>query len=1176
MRLKHIKLAGFKSFVDATTVALPSNLVAVVGPNGCGKSNIIDAVRWVMGESSAKQLRGESMADVIFNGSSARLPVGKAAIELQFDNSDGSLGGQYAQYSEIAIRREVTRDGQSNYYLNNTRCRRRDITDIFLGTGLGPRSYAIIEQGMINRLIDAKPEELRVYIEEAAGISKYKERRRETELRIQHTRDNLLRLNDLRDELGRQLEQLQKQSESARKYQDYKQQEKLLQLQLHALRWQHLQQQLIGETQVLTQLETQLESLVAEQRAHEIQWLNIREQYSTANTHVDTVQADYYRLGAEIARLEQSVQHQQERRQQLIADQHEAVLALRQAELAQQRDQEVLEQVTKDLDILSPSLTQYLQQVEQLKAQVITAEQLARELQNQTDNVNQQNAQATQQASAEQARIQQLEQRLQQTEQQVQRLTSELQTIDSSLLQQAIQQLTAEQEHINNQLVQSQTTLTELNRQLLQQREHVSQTQQQQQTCRGELQQLQGKQSALLALQKTALGKTNKPTEAWLAQQQLTDALRLAQKIQVAPGWERAVEAILSDNLEAVCVDDLVTYSQALHDLKETDLTLIAKQASVNPNNIITNPHISAATLLSKVSFNEHELPITWLTGIYITETLAEALAMLPYLANHESVVTKAGEWLGSHWIKVLHAKDEHAGVLQRERDLIELNQKIEALQQQLATVQTTLQDSQTALQQIESQRDQQQQIVNRSTTELAQLTAQWQVKQGQLDQLQKRQQHINHDLTRLQTEHEQYQVSLTESRHLWQQALQQAEQQANARINLLQQRDTAYAELDSLRQQWREQENQTQQLKIQQQSLINQRDNSQQNLTRVQTELEKLTQRREQLAKNLQEVEEPIGGMQSNLENHLQQRLQVEQQLNTARQQLQVLDTQQRELETQRQSLEQRQTAVRDQLEQVRLQAQTLRVRGDDITQQVAETGEDINVICTQLPTDANLTEWETQLTRLLNRIERLGPINLMAISEYQTQSERKTYLDAQDTDLRTALDTLEQAIRTIDKETRVRFQETFDQVNVHFQQLFPQVFGGGRASLELTGDDLLDTGVSVMAQPPGKRNSTIHLLSGGEKALTAVALVFAIFQLNPAPFCMLDEVDAPLDDANVGRFCELVKQLSKQIQFIFITHNKLAMEMADQLTGVTMQEPGVSRLVAVDVDTALALAEA
>lgn len=1169
MRLTNIKLAGFKSFVDPTNVALPGNLVAVVGPNGCGKSNIIDAVRWVMGESSAKQLRGESMADVIFNGSSTRQPVGKAAIELQFDNSDGSLGGQYAQYAEIAIRREVTRDGQSNYYLNGARCRRRDITDIFLGTGLGPRSYAIIEQGMINRLVDAKPDELRIYIEEAAGISKYKERRRETELRMQHTRDNLLRLNDLRDELGRQLEQLQRQSETAKKYQELKQQERELQLQLQALRWQSLQHQLTEQETQLTQQEVQLEALLAEQRALETLWLQGREQHTIANTQVDTVQAEYYKLGAEIARLEQSLQHQQERRQQLDIDLQEATQAWQFAQQSLQTDTLALATIATDLAALQPQLSQQQADVATTQTLLTAAEQNTQQLQTQTEEINQQSANYTQQASAEQARIQQLEQRLQQTEQHRQRLESELTTLQPQDLEQTIAELITKEQQLKSQLVQTQTALTETVEQIRQQREHNQQTQNQAQQQRGELQQLQGRQSGLLALQQTALGKTKTPTQQWLMQQQLEQAPRLAQQLNVTPGWERAVEVVLADALEAVCVDDLQPLSQTIDHLQDANLSLFTGKAVAN-----TAHTLNSATLLSKIASPWQQ--ISWLAGIYAVENLTEALQLLPQLASHESVITCAGEWLGPDWLKVRQGKDEHTGILQRERELSELEQQIQQCVQQLDEIQLQVKQGQQQLQQLENTREQQQQAVNQLTSETTQFTAQLQVKQHQLDQLRTRQQQINTELTQLHAQQVQHQQALIESRQQWQLALQHTEQQASVRSSLLQQRDAARAELEQLRQQLRQQETALQQTQLRQQTLQTQHTGMQQNISRLQTDLEKLAQRQQQLQQTLTEVIAPLANMQQQLDQQLQQRLQVEQNLTAARQQLQALEAQQRDLEQQRQQFEQQHNQLRDQLEQQRIQAQTLRVRRDDLQQQVAATGEDIASVCLILPAEAEEAIWDEQVSRLKNRIERLGPINLMAISEYQTQAERKTYLDAQDLDLRTALETLEQAIRTIDQETRARFQETFDQVNAHFQQLFPRVFGGGRAVLELLGEDLLDTGVSIMAQPPGKRNSTIHLLSGGEKALTAVALVFAIFQLNPAPFCMLDEVDAPLDDANVGRYCELVKELSKQIQFIFITHNKLAMEMAEQLTGVTMKEPGVSRLVAVDIDAALAMADA
>lgn len=1169
MRLNSIKLAGFKSFVDPTTIPLPGSLIAVVGPNGCGKSNVIDAVRWVMGESSAKQLRGESSTDVIFNGSSSRKPVGLASVELIFDNSDGTLGGEYASYAEIAIRRQVSREGSSNYFLNNSRCRRKDITDIFLGTGLGPRSYSIIEQGTISRLIEAKPEELRVYLEEAAGISKYKERRRETETRIHHTKDNLTRLNDIREELGKQLNHLQRQAAAAERYKVLKQEERLLKAQLYALRWQQINNQRTAQDQLIKELEVQLEAQIAEQRGLEAKIESLRAAQIEASDQFNAVQTRFYKLGADISRLEQTLQYNRERKQQLQNDLTQAEQMWQETQQHLAEDKHTVADLTAEQLTIEPEVALANELAEQSTAGLADAEQQVRDWQAQWDDFNQAAAQATQRAQVEQTRIQHLEQQIQNVQARLTRLQQETAALNDGEQQSDMQTLHEQLEESTLQQEVIEENLTRLLEQLTQQRDQNQQLAQQLDAARGQLQSQRGRHASLEALQQAALGQRKGNVLDWLQQHQLEKHPRLAQELRVAEGWERAAETVLGEYLEAVCAPGLAGVSEFLANLQQGTLILVDTQAQ--PSQAASN---TLPLLAQKVQADWSLASL--LAGVYVAQTLPEALTVAKTLAANESVITRDGIWLGNGWIRITRDTDEHTGVLQRERELAELAAAIELAASKSEDLQLAVQDGRQRLQEFENQRDREQRQLSDRRAAQANLKAQLQVKQGKVEQLRLRVSQIEQEMLEGQQSQDKAQQELLAVRNTWQEAMQLMEQHADQRVQLLSARDNYTAQLQSIRQQAQVQKDKAHQLVLRLQTITTQLQAISQNHFRLEKQLENLHERRRSINQALEEAQTPSADIALELEGVLQERSKVEMELASARQQLDTLEYQLRQSEQQRSQIEQMVTQIRGRLEQHRLELQTLQVRRDTLQEQIAEAQFVLETLLQEMPPEATELSWQENLEKVTAKIERLGAVNLAAIDEYTVQAERKTYLDAQNEDLVQALTTLEDAIRKIDKETRDRFKETFEKVNASFQELFPRVFGGGRAYLEMTGEDLLSTGVGVMAQPPGKRNSTIHLLSGGEKAMTAVALVFAIFQLNPAPFCMLDEVDAPLDDANVGRFCALVKEMSEKVQFIFITHNKVTMELATCLSGVTMSEPGVSRLVAVDVEAALALAAA
>uniref|UniRef100_A0A7C1XE94 Chromosome partition protein Smc n=1 Tax=Pseudomonas graminis TaxID=158627 RepID=A0A7C1XE94_9PSED len=1161
MRLKCIRLAGFKSFVDPTTVNFPSNMAAVVGPNGCGKSNIIDAVRWVMGESSAKNLRGESMTDVIFNGSTSRKPVSQASIELVFDNSDGTLVGEYASYAEISIRRKVTRDSQNSYYLNGTKCRRRDITDIFLGTGLGPRSYSIIEQGMISKLIEAKPEDLRNFIEEAAGISKYKERRRDTENRIRRTHENLARLTDLRDELGRQLERLQRQAQAAEKYQEYKAEERQLKAQLSALRWQALNEQVAQRESVIGNQEVGFESLVADQRSADAAIERLRDGHHELSERFNLVQGRFYSVGGDIARVEQSIQHGQQRLRQLQDDLREAERARLETESHLGHDRTLLATLGEELEMLEPEQEITLAAAEESAAALEDAETAMHGWQEQWDAFNLTSAEPRRQAEVQQSRIQQLETSLERLAERQRRLGEERQLLaadpeDAAILElsedlaareMAFEELTAEEEQLIERLEQLRVDL--------------QQATQAQQQAQGDLQRLNGRLASLEALQQAALDPGTGTAE-WLRDHQLSERPRLAEGLRVEAGWEMAVETVLGADLNAVLVDDFAGLDLA--GFSQGDLRLVSPGADVTR---------IPGSLLDKV---DTQVDLThWLGQVKPVETLDDALALRGQLGAGESLISRDGYWVGRDFLRVRRASEAESGVLARGQELQRLEAEREEREATLAALDEQLL---TQREQQRTQEDNREQLRRRLQDEARQqseLKAQLSAAKAKVEQLTLRRTRLDEELTELAEQRAMEQETLGESRLQLQDALDSMALDTEQRELLLAQRDSLRERLDRVRQEARQHKDHANQLAVRLGSLRAQHDSTRQALERLEMQSERLTEKREQLSLNLEEGAAPLEELRMKLEELLEKRMVVDEEMRTAKNALEDADRELREAEKRRTQAEQQSQLLRGQLEQQRLEWQSLTVRRKALQEQLHEDGYDLDGVLATLTADANEKAAEEELERIAARIQRLGAINLAAIDEYQQQSERKRYLDAQDADLVEALDTLENVIRKIDKETRNRFKETFDQINGGIQALFPKVFGGGSAYLELTGEDLLDTGVTIMARPPGKKNSTIHLLSGGEKALTALALVFAIFKLNPAPFCMLDEVDAPLDDANVGRYARLVKEMSQTVQFIYITHNKIAMEMADQLMGVTMHEPGCSRLVAVDVEEAMALVE-
>jgi chromosome segregation protein len=1167
MRLSKIKLAGFKSFVDPTTITFPSSLVGVVGPNGCGKSNVIDAVRWVMGESSASRLRGDSITDVIFNGSSSRKPVGAASVELLFDNSETTLEGQYAKYSEIAIRREVSRDGISNYFLNGARCRRKDVTGVFLGTGLGPRSYSIIEQGMISRLIEAKPEDMRVFLEEAAGISKYKERRRETSNRIKHTKENLDRLLDVLDEIEKQIKHLDRQAKTAERYSGYKTEERRTAAELLALRTQDIDNRAKQAGARLAERKTSLEAAIAKQRSLEASLEATRVLQAERSDEFNAVQGRYYKVGSEIARLEQSIEHARELRERQQKDLELAISGAKEIAGHIDHDETEIEQLELTLSELVPGLEQARNSELASADSLQRAEEALAEWQRQWDEHTRIRSEAIQAQSVESTRSEQLESRLQSFAERRKKMSEADDVANPEALKARYDEFTEQElrkRQARDEFDQHLTDMAEKIRKLREQDQKLTRLVDERHAV---LQDAKGKYASLEALQKAALGEGDDGVQAWLQGAGLEQNHRVAQKLNVENGWERAVETVLGDYLQAVCVSDITPITQSIASLKTGLVTVFREQskdgAAIDAKNTLAEKASGAPAAAAEI-----------LSKVIVAESLGKALSIRETLADGASVVTPDGVWLGKNWLRVSRDKEGKAGVLAREHQMRRLKSEVREFQARHDSARKLLNDGRLRLTQLEERREVLQGDASSLLNEYSEVKAALESARYRMDQANARKVALAEELSQLNKEQISAEEQLRESQRIRQTAGEALNRLNAEQTDLESRREELRAELRRVRVRADEDRQSVQNIAIQFESRRTSKESAALNLERMKSQLKQFRAREIEIRSQLDLSQAPMAGNKDNLAAQLEHRLIAEKELAAARQIVEKIESELRELDESRMQIDQSVDEARSMVSEAEMAAQELKVRREGYTDQLSQTSFELDLLLSEMDESATIQTWEAKLESIRARIDRLGPINLAAIDEFKEQSERKEYLDSQLADLNEALSTLEGAIRKIDRETRTRFRETFDNVNDGFKVLFPKLFGGGHAYLELTGEDLLTTGVTVMARPPGKRNSTIHLLSGGEKALTAVALVFAIFELNPAPFCMLDEVDAPLDDANVGRFCDIVKEMSNKVQFVFITHNKVTMEMARQLSGVTMQEPGVSRLVSVDLDAAVKMA--
>ncbi len=1089
MRLSTIKLSGFKSFVDPTTLHLPTNMTGVVGPNGCGKSNIIDAVRWVMGESSASRLRGDSLTDVIFSGSSGRKPVSQATVELIFDNTDHTIAGEYAAFNEISVKRLVSRDGSSNYYLNGTKCRRRDITDLFLGTGLGPRSYSIIEQGMISQIIEARPEDLRVYLEEAAGISKYKERRKETETRIRHTRENLDRLNDLREEIGKQLEHLRRQARQAEQYQALQEERRVKDAEWKALEYRGLDTRLGGLREALAREETKLQQLIAEQREAESRIETGRMRREEAAETLARAQADVYQVGSTLARLEQQIQHQREMAQRLHKARDETRQAL--AELGQHISGDearlmVLREAVADAE---PQLEQQQEENELRQEGLREAEAALHDWQQRWEAHNRNTSEATRSGEVERTRVDYLDRQILEADRRREALAAERAGLDVEALAEAFEQLQLQHES-------QAAALDELNEQVELRKESAATLQERQRTSQAELaevrkqaQAARGRLSSLETLQQAALGQEQGAAVAWLKARGLDSAARVGERITVESGWENAVESALGQLIEGVLVDAPETLVDALGELGEGRIALVADAEG--------NADFAPTSLAARV---QGPLAIRRLLArLHGAEDLAAARELQRQLDDGDSIITRNGERLGEGWLRVSRQGAAKQGALLREREIVTLREQIEGLQQRESELERQLGTFREQLLAAEQQREEAQRALYQAHRGASELAGQLQSQRGRLESARTR-------IERIESELAQLLEALDDSR----------EQAGEARVRL-EDAVSSMGDLETTRQALEGERRQlTEARDLARDAARNVRDGMHalaltlesqraqiaslsQALERMSTQRGQLDSRLGELHSQLDQGDTPVQALEAEHQNTLGERVRVDRVLAEARAQLDGIDAELRTLEQTRHQRDEQALAQRERISQRKLDQQALVLSAEQLQAAVEKAGFVLEDVVNTLPEEARIGEWEQAVQQIDARMRRLEPVNLAAIHEYGEASQRSEYLESQNVDLTTALETLEEAIRKIDRETRGRFKDTFDRVNAGVQALYPRLFGGGHAYLELTGEDLLDTGVTIMARPPGKRVSSISLLSGGEKAMTAVALVFARGQRRP-----------------------------------------------------------------------------
>lgn len=1164
MRLTSIKLSGFKSFVDPTNFQVPGQLVGVVGPNGCGKSNIIDAVRWVLGESKASELRGESMQDVIFNGSTNRKPAGRSSVELVFDNHLGKAAGQWGQYAEIAVKRTLTRDGTSTYYINGQAVRRRDIQDIFLGTGLGPRAYAIIGQGMISRIIESRPEELRIFLEEAAGVSRYKERRRETENRIHDTSENLVRVEDILRELNSNLEKLEAQAIVANKFKslqaDQEEKQKLLWL-LRKREAANEQRQYFAE---IEKIQTELEEQTAKLRHAELELDQMRQVHYAVGDKMHQAQGQLYQTNAEIGSLEAQIKFVIESRGRLQTQLNSLAAQRDQWQRQGMQFQDEIAEAEIHVEELAMRSEQAQESVQQENEKLPSIEQAWRDAQIQTTESRAKTMQLQQQIELESAHQRNASNILQTLTVRRERLMQEKQGLhlpDDTLLQNLRMQLEDKQqtlEEVSAQLEAAQERLPQLEEQRSLAQQRVNQD-------TAQAAQLDARLVALKSLQESV--ENSGKVQPWLEKHDLAKLPKLWQKLHIETGWETALEAALRERTGALEMSNLDWAKAFFNDVPPAKLALYAPIVRANQ----TEKVAGLTPLADLLRLNDAGLASVmqdWLHQIFIARDVATAFSEREKLPQGGYFVTQQGHMIGQSSVRFYASDSEQEGVLARQQEIEHLSKQCRAQQLLVDEAKSFAVRSESAYTQVTQALQGYRQQFAALTTETHRLQLETMKQSEVIERFNQRSLQIDNDLAEIrEQENEQRQIKLESEEKFELLDSELANLQETYEEQQTQFLDKE-RQLGDVRARLRDLELAAQECSFAEKAHRNKIEELKRNIATALEQASQLHANMQQGQLELESMDEQTA--QAGLQTLLEKRSDQERVLADARHELDQLTQKLRQTEEAKLQIERSLQPYRDRVVELQLKEQAARLNQEQYAEQLKNFEVDEVALETKLHDDLKPSYLQAEVTRLGNAINALGAVNMAALEELAQATERKTFLDAQHADLTEAIATLQGAIQKIDMETRDLLQDTFDRVNLHFAELFPTLFGGGQAKLVMTGDEILDSGVQVMAQPPGKKNATIHLLSGGEKALTATALVFSMFQLNPAPFCLLDEVDAPLDDSNTERFCNMVKRMSANTQFLFISHNKIAMEMAQQLIGVTMQEQGVSRIVAVDMESA------
>ena len=1170
MRLNSIKLSGFKSFAEPTNFLLPGQLVGVVGPNGCGKSNIMDAVRWVLGESRASELRGESMQDVIFNGTTTRKAASRSSVELVFDNADHRAGGQWSQFAEIAVKRVLTRDGTSSYYINNQPVRRRDVQDVFLGTGLGPRAYAIIGQGTISRIIESKPEELRLFLEEAAGVSKYKERRRETENRLSDTRENLTRVEDILRELNANLEKLEKQAEVANRYHALQADVTLKQQQLWFLRRAEAEADQVGLKTQADKAVNDLESRLADLRHIEADLETVRQAHYAAGDQVNQAQGALYEASAEVGRLEAEIRFVVEGRQRaearLVQIKEQTAHWAQQSEQAQQEIETLAEHALNGEEqamLLAAQVQEQAMQLPDLEEALRTAQQRSNAQRGSVVQVQQQ----IQVLAADQRNIEEQSRALNARHERLSADRNALAAPDDarlSNLQAQLQEAQAQADVTAAQLEELQASVPQLD----EARRQAQQTVNAEQTKQADI---SARLEALKALQEKV--QTDDKLKPWLAKHGLDGLQALWSRIHIDTGWENALEAALRERMASLEVSRLDMVRSFGGDAPPAKLAFYTPPLAAAPEASSALPRLS--DLLRLNDAGQKALLTDWLSGCFTASNLDEALAKRSSLQPGQVIYVPTGHAISAHSVSFYAQDSEQSGLLARAQEIENLDKSTKAQALISDEARHALVRSEAAYS------DASQRLVSiRNEATAAQTNAHaLQVETLRLSQLAEqtraRSEQISGDLGEVEAQLTELQERRVAAEARFEELDMQLADSQERHAQLDEAVINAERRLNDSREQQRSLERQAQEAQFAQRSLATR----EAELKRI---IDTATQQAASVAVEEQRVQEDLtrltdAAAQAGLQNALNIKLEREASLGAKRSEYDDLTTKLRASDERRLQLERELEPLRQRITDFQLKEQAARLGLEQYTQLLADAQADLEAVAASIQlNNVRLGGLQGEIDRLHREVAALGAVNLAALEELASATERKTFLDSQSADLNEAMNTLEDAIRKIDGETRELLGGTFKIVNEHFGKMFPELFGGGNARLVMTGEEILDSGVQVMAQPPGKKNQTIHLLSGGEKALTAIALVFAIFQLNPAPFCLLDEVDAPLDDANTERYAKLVSSMSKETQFLFISHNKIAMEMAEQLIGVTMQEQGVSRIVAVDMESAVSMVDA